>query len=163
VRLGDSSIGERIFVPTQDVYEKVQLNTCHELVHAFTDHLRLPVWLHEGMAMVTVDRFAEKRTVHPETLEPVKRWSERAGPGGIEELRLEDPDAVVYLYVRGYWLTRYVEETRPGLLKGLLARSLRSAALESEIAAAYGMEREEFWGGIDGTLVARFAQAKGAA
>jgi hypothetical protein len=156
VQRGDSSIGERIFVPAQDVQEKVQFNTCHELVHAFTDHLGLPVWLHEGLAMVTVDRFAGRRTVRPETLEPVARWSERAGPGGIEELRLEDPDAVVYLYVRGYWLTRYIEETRPGLLKDLLARSprsLRRDELESEIAVAYGEGREEFWGGIDVKLL----------
>jgi hypothetical protein len=156
VQLGDSSIGKRIFIPVQDVQEKVQFNTCHELVHAFTDHLRLPVWLHEGLAMVTVDRFAERRTVRPETLEVVARWSERAGPGGIEELHLGDPDAVVYLYVRGYWLTRYIEETRPGLLKGLLTRSRRSISrdeLESEIAAAYGKGREEFWGGIDGELL----------
>jgi hypothetical protein len=163
VQLGDSSIGDRIFVPAQDVYEKVQLNTCHELVHAFTDRLRLPVWLHEGLAMVTVDRFAGRHTVRPDTLEPIERWSERAGPGGIEELCLEDPDAVVYLYVRGYWLTRYVEETRPGLLKGLLARSLHSEVLENEIAVAYGKGREEFWSGIDGVLGAHFAQTESAA
>jgi hypothetical protein len=163
VQLGDSSIGDRIFVPAQDVYEKVQLNTCHELVHAFTDHLGLPVWLHEGLAMVTVDRFAGKPTVRNATLEPIERWSHHTNPGGSEELRLEDPDAVVYLYVRGYWLTRYVEETRPALLKGLLSRSLRSDELESEIAAAYGKGREEFWREIDGMLVARFAQAEGTA
>jgi hypothetical protein len=40
--LGDSSIGDRIFVPQDDARVKVQGVTCHELVHALSSHLRLP-------------------------------------------------------------------------------------------------------------------------
>lgn len=64
---------------------------------------------------------------------------------------------MVYLYARGYWLTRYVEETQPGLLKDLLSRRRGHTELESEIAAAYRQECEAFWREIDGTLVAHFA------
>jgi hypothetical protein len=58
-------IGERIFVKTDDV-TKVQQIACHELVHAFTSHLRLPVWLHEGLAMVTVDRLLQNQSIQGE-------------------------------------------------------------------------------------------------
>lgn len=156
VQLGDSSIGERIFLPAQDVNEKVQQNTCHELVHAFSDHLRSPVWLHEGLAMLTVDRFCARPTVRVETLETLERWSQRIRTGEGEQLNLADPEAVVFLYARGYWLTRYIEETRPGLLKGLLSRRRDHTELESEIADAYGKGRQAFWREIDGTLVAHF-------
>jgi hypothetical protein len=156
VQLGDRSIGERIFLPAQDVDEKVQQNTCHELVHAFSDHLRSPVWLHEGMAMLTVDRFCERPTVRAETLETLERWSQSARTGEEEQLNLTDPEAVVYLYARGYWLTRYVEETQPGLLKGLLSRRRDHAEIESEIADAYGRGRKAFWREIDDALVAHF-------
>jgi len=45
---------------------KVQQIACHELVHAFTSHLRLPVWLHEGLAMVTVDRLLQNQSIQGE-------------------------------------------------------------------------------------------------
>jgi len=156
VQPGESSIGQRIFLPAHDVHEKVQQNTCHELVHAFSDHLRSPVWLHEGLAMLTVDRFCARPTVRVETLETLERWSQRNQAGERERLNLADPESVVYLYARGYWLTRYLEETQPGVLKDLLSRRRDHTDLEREIAAAYGQERETFWREIDGALVAHF-------
>lgn len=158
VQLGDSSLGERIFLPAQDLDEKVQQNTSHELVHGFTDHLRLPAWLHEGLAMVAVDRFCAKPTVRYETLETLERPSQRTSAEEREKLRLGDPEAVVYLYARGYWLTRYIDETRPGLLRGLLSRRRGHGELEGEIAAAYGKGQEAFWREIDSALVTHFRQ-----
>jgi hypothetical protein len=158
VQSGESSLGERIFVPVPDVDEKVQQNTCHELVHAFSDHLRSPVWLHEGLAMLTVDRFCARPTVQVETLETLARWAQRKHAGESEQLNLTDPDSVVYLYARGYWLTRYIEETRPGLLKSLLSRRRDHTELESEIADVYGKGRKAFWREIDDTLVTHFKE-----
>ena len=153
---GDSRLGDRIFIREGDVDNKVQHITCHELVHAYTAHLKLPVWLHEGLAMLTVDRFFERPTIKSETIEALHR-----SPGntnGARKLDLKDPDAVVYLYVRGYWLTRYIEETRPELLKSLFARRYSHNELENQIVSAYGMERQRFWGEIDGTVAAHFKQ-----
>jgi hypothetical protein len=161
VQLGDRSIGERIFVPVTDVEEKVQHNTCHELAHAFVDHLDLPDWLKEGLAMVTVDRFAGKATIRPETLETLERAAPDAEPAGRQRLNTKDPDSVVYLYVRGYWLTRYLEETQPGLLKGLLVRRTTHQALEGAVAAALDMSHEAFWRRIDGVVAAHFGQEQG--
>jgi hypothetical protein len=108
------------------------------------------------MAMLTVDRYCARPTVRVETLETLARWAQRKQVGESEQLNLADPESVVHLYARGHWLTRYLEETRPGLLKGLLRRRRDHTELESEIAAAYGQEREVFWREIDGALVAHF-------
>ena len=154
VQIGDRSIGERIFLPVADVEEKVQHNTCHELAHAFVDHLRLPDWLKEGLAMVTVDRFAGRATIRPETVQALGR----AEPGGRQRINTDDPDSVVYLYVRGYWLTRYLEETQPGLLKGLLVRRTTHQALEGDVAVALGISHEEVWRETDPRVAAHCRQ-----
>lgn len=160
IQLGDSRLGDRIFVK-EDVYEKVQSVTCHELVHAFTAHLKLPMWLKEGLAMVTVDRYFEKPTVQNETLEIFEDWSHKTDPGRDEARRVGNQDALVYQYVRGYWLTRYIEDTRPGLLRELISQFEDHKELESKIARSYGKKSEEFWDEIDRVVVYHFKQ-KGA-
>ena len=151
---GDSSIGDRVFIPEKDTDRKVERVACHELVHAFTSHLRLPVWLHEGLAMVTVDTFAGKPTVKQETVTALASSQGRQSPQASGRLNLKDPDAVVYLYVRGYWITHYLEETRPGLLKSLLVQRFSHRELEGRLASAYGMGQEEFWRTIDALVYA---------
>jgi hypothetical protein len=156
LRLADRKMGDRIFVRREDVSENVQSITCHELTHAFTSHLQLPTWLNEGLAMVTVDKFFEESTVRRETLEMIEHSSDKQSPRRRQKPRVEDENALVYLYVRGYWLTRYIDETRPDLLKDLLSRRYRHDELEGKIAAAYGVKLEKFWSEIDGLLVSHF-------
>ncbi len=153
----DSGIGDRVYIRVADVNEKVRHITCHELVHAFTSDLKLPVWLHEGLAMVTAERYAGRATIRRETLDALCRSSNEAGAGSYRGVNLKDPDAVAYLYVRGYWITRYLEETQSGLLKSLLARRYSHRELESQVAFACGMGREEFWRKIDGIVAAYFS------
>jgi hypothetical protein len=153
IQTGDSRMGDLIFCKENDAAEKIQHITCHELVHAFTDHLKLPAWLHEGLALVTVDEFFEKPTIRPETLETLRRLSGIILPGNYNKLNLHDQDAVVYLYVRGYWITRYIEETHPELLKSLFAQRYPHRVLEDKIAAACGMSHDQFWKEIDNILV----------
>ncbi len=160
IQLGDRGIGARIFVEEADVREKVQNVTCHELVHAFTDHLKLPTWLHEGLAMVTVDMYGGKPTVRGETVEILGRWSDKAEAGADQKMRVADQDAAVYLYVRGYWLTRYLEDTRPGLLKGLLTQRYSHQELEEKVASAYEVAPDEFWGDIDRAAASHFKQTE---
>ena len=154
----DRSIGASIFIQEDDLDQKVQFVTCHELTHAFTSRLKLPSWLNEGLAMVTVDRFFETPTVRQETIETLERSSPTEGPREQRKLDLNDKDAIVYLYVRGYWITRYFEETQPGLLNSLLRQRLGHAALETKVAATMGMTREEFWSSIDRAVASFFQQ-----
>jgi len=154
----DRSIGTRIFVPEEDIEEKVALTTCHELSHAFVAHLQLPNWLKEGQAMVTVDQFAGKPTVLAETLEALERYSAQAPAANGQRISVQDPDAAIYLYTRGYWITRFLDDTQPQLLRNLLAERMPHQALENRIADSLGMNLEEFWNSIDQTLVSHFKQ-----
>jgi len=153
----DAGLRRRIFVQ-REVDEWVQHNTCHELVHAFSDHLRLPTWLHEGLAMVTVDRFAGKPTVKADTLEALTRQSPGMRPQERYGGTAVDPDRLLYLAARGYWITRYLADTQPGLLRGLLEQRQSHEVLEGTLAAGLGMSRDEFWSRIDGMVLAHFAE-----
>ena len=141
----DNRFRERVFGPRQ-VDEWVEHNTCHELVHAFSAHLGLPSWLHEGLAMVTVDRLAGRPTVKAETLGALAR------PGTGQGRAPLDQEALIYLAVRGYWIARYLDEARPDLLKKRLARRLPHDALEGALAAELGVD----WSGIDALVVSHF-------
>jgi hypothetical protein len=152
----DTSIGIRIFVEGADIEEKVENVACHELTHAFSAHLRLPMWLNEGLAMLTVDRYFDKQTIRSDTLDVIGRWKAGNGPARYRRLRVTSPDAIVYHYARGYWLTRYLAESHPELLTDLLARRLPQRKLERRVATAFGKTPAAFWATIDGVLVDRF-------
>jgi hypothetical protein len=160
IESSDRRLGERIFNQTVGVNEKVQHITCHELVHAFTAHLKLPAWLNEGVAMVTVDRFVGEPTVKEETIAALAQRSGRKRPKGYGRLGVRDSEGLVYHYVRGYWITRYLVETQPGLLKSLLGRRRSRKALESELAGGLGVSRESFWEVIDGMVVSHVELAR---
>lgn len=152
----DPGLRARIFVE-RNVDEWAQHNTCHELVHAFTDHLGLPAWLHEGLAMVTVDQFAGKPTVRAETLETLGPPSpSRPSQDGSRNSR--QIESLVRLSVRGYWMTRYLADTRPDLLRSLLEHPQPQQALENELAAGLGMTPHEFSTRIDGIVAERMRE-----
>ena len=157
IQVADTSIGERVFLKEEDVGEKVQHVTCHELVHAFAAHLKLPMWLNEGLAMVTVDRYVGKPTVRPETLETLAHSGQGAGPGRYRKLRIRDQDSMVYHVVRGYWLTRYLAEKDPDLLEAPLLGKIPSAKIEPRIAEALDIPQDHFWEQIDRLLIKQFS------
>ena len=156
LQTSDRSLGQRIYVPEPDLNLKVEHLASHELTHALTARLRLPAWLNEGLAMVAVDQYLGKASVKSDTLSALRSSTGKASPGSYLRVQVSDPDAMVYLYVRGYWIVRYLEETQPGLLKGLLQRRRSHAAIETELARALGMRRPEFWRNIDGRVVKYF-------
>ncbi len=160
LRSANRSPGEQFFIQDRDVDEKVQTVTCHELVHAFTFHLRLPNWLHEGLATRAMEHYLGRGVVQPGTLEKyaghLQIVSQVTHPGKAAALKVSKPQALLSLYACGYWLTRYIEASRPVLLKALLTRRRGSRELEETMAAAYGKSREKFWQEIDGEVRAWF-------
>jgi hypothetical protein len=160
LRETDGSLGHRIFVPGRDLEQRVEHNTCHELAHAFVTHLRLPAWLKEGHAMVTVDRYAGKPTVRRETLESLAHFSVQSGGERGRRLQDQDPEALIYQCVQGYWITRYLDETQPELLRGLLMERTRPPAVEGQLAVGLGLGPEGFWTHINSMVVAHFQQAE---
>ena len=157
----DRSIGVRIFVEERDMGVNVQHVTCHELVHACSARLRLPTWLNEGIATVTVDRYLGRPTIRRETLELMKGFLPKAAPPTYRELSRMGGEAITYHAVRGYWLVRYLEETHPGILRRMLSRRRDPRTIERELATALGMEPQSFWRDIDDVVVDCFA-GKGA-
>jgi len=153
----DKSISVHMFVEEKDMKVNVQHITCHELVHACSAHLKLPAWLNEGIATVTVDRFLERRTIREETLELVGGFLPKGAPPTYRQLSHMRGETFAYHALRGYWLVGYLEEKCPGFLRRMfsLRRDLR--AIEREMAMELGMEPESFWSEIDNAVVGHFA------
>ncbi len=151
----DSSIGARVFAHVDDPRVRVGHITCHELTHAFTAHLRLPAWLNEGLAMVTVDRYAGADTVKPETLGALRSDGRATRPKGYGRLGVRDPEDLIYHTTRGYWVTRFLAETNPDLLPDLL-KHRQERALECTIEEALGLVEGELWSKIDDVVVDHF-------
>jgi hypothetical protein len=149
-------IGEQVFVREEDVAEKVRHAACHELTHAFMAHLRLPSWLNEGLAMVTVDRFFGRPTVREDTLEALASYPAPKRPSASPRLNPGNAGEIVRHYVRGYWIARLLAETDPQGVRGLLLERRSRGDLERRIAAILGIRREALWREVDAQVLARF-------
>ncbi len=154
----DRSLGERLFLSEPDVQGKVRQITWHETVHACSLHHKLPAWLNEGLAMVAVDRLAGKPTVRPETLswllESAKTKPGRRYPSHYRG----NGEAFLSLYARGYWRVRFLEETRSGLLKELLAVRRSPDEWLPPFAEACGLPDGSGWAEVDLAVVRHFEQ-----
>ena len=151
----DRSLGATLFVPEASPAERVRFITGHELIHALSDHLKLPVWLHEGLAMVTVDRLLDKETVLRATLD---RLDTAEGGAGRRDYDVAAGDAMVTLYAKGYWWTRYLAEAEGDRLRALLTRRRARGVLERELAAALKMEENGLHTGLSDRARALFAE-----
>ncbi len=156
IEKSDPSIGARLFVKEPEINNKIRHFTCHELVHACSSHLRLPIWLNEGIAMVTVDRFVGKQIVRMDTLDLVKNFSAHTQPPTQRELFRLDKEKIAYHTIRGYWLVKYIEELNPGFLKNLFSQSPHSKSINENIITALKMDLATFWANIDDVLVRHF-------
>jgi hypothetical protein len=111
--------------------------------------------------MVAVDKYAEKPTVQPETVGLLAHSTHQEGLDKYQDISFDDKDAIVYQVVRGYWITRYCEDTQPGLLKSLLAKVEPREKLEDTLAVALDMSREAFWQDIDSVVANHFSRHSG--
>ena len=148
----DRTLGERLFLPGRTLDEIAETVTCHELTHVFTAHLKLPTWLREGVATLAMEHYLGRHIVRADTLGQlvVPHQAERMQRG-------YDRHNLIAQYTRGYWLTRLIEDDRPGLLLEMLSAPLPAKVLDAKVAAACGIEPGGFWQEIDGLLQSRFA------
>jgi hypothetical protein len=153
-------LGDRLFVRWNDLEKDIQSVTCHELTHAFTAHLRLPTWLNEGLAMNMVDKYFREQTVRSDTLERLDSFSVSTTFKSNRNPKVEDQEALLNIYARSYWLTRYIEETKPELLRTILTKRHSGSELEVRVAESYKMGAEEFWRDIDKILLTHFWKDK---
>ena len=97
--------------------EKFSNTLLHELTHAFTAHLKLPLWLNEGIALLTAERALGYGAVRIETLEYLKRPQKDSSYYQLPKL---EGETFFYHYAKGYWLTRYLQERHGDVLRQLL-------------------------------------------
>ena len=152
----DRRFGVRMFVEEKDMPTNIWRVVCHELTHACSAQLQLPAWLNEGIATVTVDRFAGKRTILTETLNLIRDYQPKAPPPSYRELSRLSGESFVYHAVRGYWLTGCVEKKCPGFLKRKFSQGWQPRTIERAIAIELGMQPENFWSEIDAAVVDHF-------
>jgi len=152
----DMRIGMRMFVEEEDMNVKLRHVTCHELVHACSAHLRLPMWLNEGIATVTVDRFLGKQTIRQETLALMRTFVPKIASPTYQKLSRMCLEVIAYQGIRGYWLVHYLEEEHPGLLRRIFAQGLKAKSIEREVVTALGMEPKSFWREIDHVVADHF-------
>jgi hypothetical protein len=155
----NKTIGEQVFLRQEDLAEKVRHAACHELAHAFMAGLRLPSWLNEGLAMVTVDRFFGRPTVREDTLEALGSHPTAKRPAAAPRLNPGHPSEVVRHYVRGYWIARLLVETDLQAVRSLLLERRSRADLERRIAAILGISRETLWREVDARVLMHFSRA----
>lgn len=158
IEQADKSIGELIFENEPDPNRKLEHIACHELTHAYSAHLHLPMWLNEGIAMVAVDRYFGKQTVKSSTLNALARFSPKHRNWKYRDLSRMKNEDIAYQYSRGYWITRFLLQRHPDLLQEILSRRQSHRSLEKRVAAALGCSRHSLWHAIDNTVSSHFGK-----
>lgn len=156
LEVSDKRIGQHMFVEEKLLETQVRHLVCHELTHACAASLKLPAWLNEGLAAVTVDRYLGKRTIRPDTVELLRSYRPKGHPPTYRALLRFGGQAFVYHAVRGYWLVQYLEERQAGFLKRLILSWHGAETAEAEIARVVGIVADDFWNQIDDMMVAHF-------
>ena len=149
IKRSHSGLGAELFPVPVDLEESLRSTTCHELTHAFSGHLRLPVWLHEGLAILTSEFLLGKPAVLPQTAARLPEMAQNINSKSYRRVKKSDLLPLLYQYARSYWLVRYLEDTQPALLRELLRRPMAHAQLEERLAEAFILSPEEFWAVID--------------
>ncbi len=153
----DTRIGSQIYLKEQDLEKKVKFALCHELTHAFAAALRLPLWLNEGLAMVTVDHFAQSPTIRPETISLLGRTVVNIRPATYRTLMRGNAESIVYNYARSYWIVRFLEDCHPGLIKRLLVKRRSAREIERQVSLALGFPPNQLWMRIDELVTKHFS------
>lgn len=150
------TMGESIFVKEENFNQKFLSIVCHELTHACSSHLNLPTWFNEGLAMVGVDHCLGKQTVLQNTLELLDTQNNGRAAADQINMKTQSREQIILLYVRGYWLTRYLVETRPELVTEILSGRIVTQEIDLQIAAALDIPQDKFWPMIDPILASQF-------
>jgi len=154
--VSDKSVGVHMFVEEKDPIAKIRHLACHELTHAASAHLRLPAWLNEGLATVTMDRFLGKVTIRPESLNLLERVQSKAPPPSYRTFHRFRGETLAYHAVRGYWIVRLLEESHLGFVRSLLTSRQSAAWIERQVAEQLSVEPSRLWQEIDDRVTAHF-------
>ena len=154
--VSDKSVGVHMYVEEMDPVAKVRHLACHELTHAASAHLRLPAWLNEGLAAVSVDRFMGKPTIRDDSLGLLQRIQPKTAPPAYRSMMRFQAETLAYHAVRGYWIVRLLEESHLGFVRSLLTSRQSAAWIERQVAEQLSVEPSRLWQEIDDRVTAHF-------
>lgn len=109
IKLEGNEASKDLFVIETSIEDKIANILCHEMTHAATQNQKLPMWLHEGIALIAVDKLLGKDTVKKESIQLFKDYYDA-----------EKEDDMLKFYITGYWITKYLAEAQPEQLKKIL-------------------------------------------
>jgi hypothetical protein len=153
LKASDTSVGELLYVKEPDMQVKLRHLVCHELTHACSAELRLPMWLNEGIAMLSVERYLGKRVISQDSLALLRNQPPRCTPPSYREMTRMDARGMALHTSRGYWLVELLEKTRPGFLKGIFSDKSQLRAREQLMAGLLSLPPEHFWQQVDDRLL----------
>lgn len=154
----NKTVGEKIMIREPDMTKKLRGIASHEMTHALAVHLYLPLWLNEGIALLSSEHFLGKRVVKAETVGLLANQTTKKRPESYTKITSLGHDTLAYQYIRGYWVTRYLLEGHRELLAGLLKRRMSHSDIEGAIAKELGLKRRHLWRDIDALVTERFLQ-----
>ena len=91
--------------------------------------------------------------MQPQTLFNLANTYTQNNPKDYRQLSRADKDTLVYLYVRGYWITRYFDNQHPDVLRVILSKRHRSSTILALLAKHLGVKPADFWLRIDDIVV----------
>ena len=148
-------IGKSIYRKNSDDKEKFKNIFCQLLVK-LSYKSSLPVWIDAGISMVT-NYYYNKQKVRNDSIELFNKdikYKEIV----ITDYHINNIDAIVYNYVKGYWTVRYLEENHPGFLKEIFRKS-ESEKIVKQIAKKMDLNIDNsvsFWEELDNLLYKYF-------
>lgn len=155
-RLANTKISEMLFFKEEDEKVKLQNIMCHELTHAYCYKLKLPVWLNEGLAIITAEKYLGKQTVREDSLQMLKSPPDKIKLRSYRHLSNMDDDTIAYHYVKGYWLTLFLLKEYPSILLGLLRKHQSNRVIEKKISNALKVDRKELWEAAPAIVLSHF-------
>ena len=120
----------------------IEYITCHEIVHVNLKYLKLPQWLNEGLAMVTVDSYFGRNIIKESTINTLQAlFLKKAAMK-----RKRGSETFIYSeYIPWYWITRFLIEEYPELIEDFIRNKQSDKNIEKKIADRLGIRRKVFW------------------
>lgn len=151
-----TNFGVKVFADSETDEEKFQWLLCHEAVHAFSYHLRLPLWLNEGIASYSVDLLYQKQTIRPELIQLLEKREEAAEDMNYRKIQSKEKKLLLYHFLRGYFLTRYLHENHGGLIGEIMAHRIPYKEINTKVASVLDIPVDQLWTQVDSILTAYF-------
>lgn len=120
---------------------------CHELTHIHTSEIELPLWLSEGIATFTEEKFTGHQRDKIEGIQYLKTVELKK----IFNKDLEEGKIETYLAIKGYWTVKYLEKECPGFLKKVFENNSGEDVVNkiSDKLKISNGSKKEFWEAID--------------